>query len=125
MARNSTIEVRESLDQNAIERITYRANKMSEEHRLAAVEKAMRIVRDRDPAVMKVLEAGAEVMRAVNDDQYGEQQRQSRHKGSVMAVRCTDSTLWKEAYRLADEGRPIEQFGWLYAAACEHAGYRF
>lgn len=122
---NSTIEIRESLDRNAIERITFRANRLSEMHRMTAVDRAMRIVRDRHPGTMKVLEAGANVMRAVNDDQYGEQQRQSRNAESNLAVQCTDATLWQEAYRLADEGKPSIHFGWLYAAACEHAGFSF
>ena len=120
-----TIEVREALNVTTVERITFRANRMSENNRLAWVEKAMRIVRDRHGGVMKVLEAGANIMGKVNEEQYGESQRQMRNKGTALQSQATDTSLWQEAYRLADEGKPSPHFGWLYAAACEHAGFTF
>lgn len=120
-----SIEVRESLDERAIEKITLRANEISKSNRLAYVERAMRIVRDRNPAVMLILEKGAEAMAAVNENQHGQTQRQSRHRGTALGVQATDASLWQNAYRLADEGRPLEHFGWLYVAVCEHAGFAF
>lgn len=123
MAR--TIEIRESLNTANIEKITRRANEMSDSHRIAWVEKAMRIVRDREPTVMKVLERGAEIMGKVNESQHGRTQRDKSNVGNTLGSQATDTSLWQEAYRLADEGKPSIHFGWIYAAAAEHTGFRF
>ena len=35
----------------------------------------------------------------------------------------TESQMWREAYRLCDEGNPIQNFEWIYGAAAVLCGY--
>jgi hypothetical protein len=35
----------------------------------------------------------------------------------------TETQLWRESYRLMDEGRPIRNFEWLYLAGMYLAGH--
>ncbi len=114
-----------SLDKKTVETMSQRANLMSEQNRVSWVEKGMRIVRAREPKVMRILEQAAELMGAINEEQHGETQRRASHKGTSMGVQATDTSLWQEAFRLADIGVPSIHFGWLYAAAAERAGYSF
>ena len=83
-------------------------------------QRGMRAARSRDPRVMKVLEEATEVLVKVSNHQLGEYRQRSdvpySHK-----VEPTEVQMWREAYRLADEGNPIENFKWIYAAATQLA----
>ena len=114
-----------SLNKKSVETMSQRANLMSEQNRMSWVERGMRIVRDREPKVMRILEQAAELMGEINEEQYGETQRRKSHRGTSLGVQATDTSLWQEAFRLADEGKPSIHFGWLYAAAAERAGFAF
>ena len=83
-------------------------------------KRGMRAARSRDPRVMKVLEAATEVLVKVSNSQYG-QYRQRSDVPYSHKVEPTEVQMWREAYRLADEGNPIENFKWIYAAAAQLA----
>jgi hypothetical protein len=38
-------------------------------------------------------------------------------------VETTETQLWREAYRLMDEGKPIPNFAWMYLAGAYLAGF--
>ena len=38
-------------------------------------------------------------------------------------VETTETQLWRESYRLMDEGRAIRHFEWMYLAGMYLAGY--
>jgi hypothetical protein len=88
---------------------------------LATAERGLRIARDRHPLMMLALEKIAEQLDALGEAQYGETRRSASatfaEKREVTVVQ-----MWKEAYRLADEGIPDQQFGHYYAAAASFAG---
>jgi len=84
--------------------------------------KGMRAARARSARLLKALEGGAEVMHRIAERQMG---RTTRSLDTQFSHRTwpTEASLWKEAYRLCDEGKPIEQLSWVYGAAAELAGY--
>lgn len=76
----------------------------------------------RDPKLLKALERGAEILDKLTDAQHGRTMRapdalHGETKGT------TESQLWRESYRLCDEGRPIRNFEWIYGAAAWICGY--
>lgn len=81
----------------------------------------MRCARERDPKFMKALEKAAEVMTKMDEDQRG---RTRRHAESLShQAETTETQLFREAFRLADEGNPIENLKWIYGAGAWLCGY--
>ena len=76
----------------------------------------------RDDKLLKVLELAANVIDKVQEEQMG---RTMRSPDSTFAETkgTTAVHLWKEAYRLCDEGKPIRNFEWIYGAAAWLCGY--
>lgn len=76
----------------------------------------------RDARLLKVLEKATEVVDKMQEEQYGRTMRAesatySESKGT------TEAQLWREAYRLCDQGDPIRNFEWIYGAAAWICGY--
>ena len=76
----------------------------------------------RDDRMLKVLEIAANLMDKEQDNQLG---RTMRDPGASHAETkgTTEVQMWKEAYRLMDEGNPIRNFEWIYGAAAWLCGY--
>jgi hypothetical protein len=76
----------------------------------------------KDAKLLKALEAMAEVTGKMQEDQMG---RTMRDPGAIYSHTrgTTEHQLCREAYRLADEGRPIRNFEWIYGAAAWLCGY--
>ena len=81
----------------------------------------MRAARARDPKLLKALEKGAEIIGKMSEAQMGQTRRSTEIFSHTKEH--TVSQLWREAYRLADEGKPIENLCWIYAAAAWLCGY--
>lgn len=76
----------------------------------------------RDPKLLKALEKGAEVVDKLTDQQHGRTIRSvNATHGETKGT--TEAQLWREAYRLCDEGRPIRNFEWVYGSAAWLCGY--
>jgi hypothetical protein len=76
----------------------------------------------RDDKLLKVLELSANIIDKVQEDQMGRTMR-SPDCTHVESKGTTAVHLWKEAYRLCDEGNPIRNFEWIYGAAAWMCGY--
>lgn len=109
---------------HTVEAAYYRANRAQKERRLSFCETGNRLARARHPDLLRALERGAEVLDKMADAQMGQTLR-SFTSTTTERVRPTEATLWREAYRLADQGKPIENFGWIYGAAGWLAGLVF
>lgn len=76
----------------------------------------------RDPRLLKVLEKSAEIVDKMQENQYGRTMRsESATFGESKGT--TEAQLWREAYRLCDQGEPIRNFEWIYGAAAWICGY--
>jgi len=81
----------------------------------------IRAARARDPKLMKGLERAIEVVDAKNDAVRGQTQR-------ALGVSYADSFpalevgIFREAYKAADQGRPLEQLMVIYGCVAELAG---
>jgi hypothetical protein len=76
----------------------------------------------RDPKLLKALEAGANILDKMTDQQHGRTMRapDATH-GETKGT--TEAQLWRESYRLCDEGTPIRNMEWIYGAAAWLVGY--
>jgi len=75
----------------------------------------------RDSKLLKALEVGAEKIGKLSENQTGRTRRSAEHLKDQ--VEHTESQMWREAYRLCDEGNPIQNFEWIYGAAAVLCGY--
>ncbi len=75
----------------------------------------------RDAKLLKVLEAGAEKIAKLSENQTGRTRRTSDNLKDTVEHR--ESQMWREAYPLCDEGNPIQNFEWIYGAAAVLCGY--
>lgn len=84
-------------------------------------EAGMRIARSKHPDMLRALDQAAEVMDSTAESQTG---RTRRDPGANRGEKAfpTEAALWREAYRLADKGEPLQHFAWIYAAAAWLAG---
>jgi hypothetical protein len=76
----------------------------------------------KDHKVMKALEAMAEVTGKMQEEQLGRTMRDKSTRYDIQRG-TTEHQMCREAYRLADEGKPIREFEWIYGAAAWLAGY--
>ena len=78
--------------------------------------RGMRAARARDPKLLQVLEKATEVMHRMYLHQYGEYVQRDDIPENHKVV-PTEVQLWREAYKMVDQGTPIENFQWIYGAA--------
>lgn len=81
---------------------------------------AMRAARARDPKLLKALEKGAEIIGKMSEAQMGQTRRSTEIFSHTKEH--TESQLWREAYRMVDQGTPIENLVYIYLAGCFLAG---
>jgi hypothetical protein len=82
---------------------------------------ALRAARARDSRLLKALDQAAEVLVAEHERQLGEYQRRGSIDHAEKSV-PTEVAMFREAYRCADQGQPVVQLQWIYAAGCLLAG---
>ena len=81
-----------------------------------------RAAKVRDPKLLLALEKGAEIVDALTEAQYGRTMREiGQDHGKTKGT--TEQGLWREAYRMCDEGTPLQNFEWIYGAAAWLCGY--
>jgi hypothetical protein len=115
------IEIPEWINEHTVERAYRQALKAQSMRQQGFADKGMRAARARDAHLLKALEGSAEVLQAMQERQIGRTQRDKStpygHK-----VDLTEYSLWREAYRMCDEGTPTRHFEWIYGAAAMLAG---
>jgi hypothetical protein len=117
----SSIELPNAVTPDSVEWVYRRALSMQRDGNLSYMEQGFRAAQARDPKLLAVLEKGSEVLCEMQEHQLG---RTQRAVNATVAERAdqTPFAIWRECYKLADEGRAIDNFAWLYAAAGEFAG---
>lgn len=116
------IELPEPVTLHSVERGYRKAMEAMESRNHNFSERGMRAARSRDARLLLVLEKAAEVLHERQEQQIG---RTQRSWGSTEGEKAdlTEYTLFREAYRLCDEGQPLYNFCWIYGAAAYLAGY--
>ncbi len=97
------------------------ARKSMENRQLLIAQVGWKAARARDPKLLKALEIGAEKIGKLSEGQTGRTRRTSSTLSET--IEHTEASLWREAYRLCDEGTPIQNFEWIYGAAAVLCGY--
>ena len=80
----------------------------------------------RDQKMLKVMEKAAEYVVALGEQQRGRTRRAAAMTNSGTyhdTAEFTEVAMWREAYRLMDEGKAIRNFEWIYGAGAWLAGY--
>jgi hypothetical protein len=116
------VEIENFLSPQRIEYAHGLAQKYQALGRQSFADAGWRAARARDPKLLKALEAGAEILDKLTEEQFGRTMRDpSALYGETKGT--TEQQLWREAYRLCDEGNPIRNFEWIYGAAAWLCGY--
>ncbi len=116
------IELDDFLTIQRIEWAHGRACRAQEQQRQNVADVGWRAARARDPRLLKTLEIGAEKIGKLSENQTG-RTRRSTSSEFKETIEHTEFQLWREAYRLCDEGNPIRNFEWIYGAAAILCGY--
>jgi hypothetical protein len=115
------VEIEEFFSPERVEWAYRMALRDQHEGRQRNAEKAMQIARSRDPKMLKAMEKGAEIVVRMDEEQRGRTRRMAENLSEQ--VETTETQLWREAYRLMDEGKPIPNFAWMYLAGAYLAGF--
>ena len=116
------VELEEFLSLGRVEEAHRQAIKQQELGNQSFANTGWRAAQARDSKLLKVLEISANLIDRLQEEQLG---RTMRGTGATFAESkgTTEAQMWREAYRLCDEGKPIRNFEWIYGAAAWLAGY--
>jgi hypothetical protein len=118
------VEIEEFVTPGRVEYAYGLAMKAQTGRRQAFADAGWRAALARDPKLLLALEKGAEVVEKLQEQQFGRTMRtageEDKHK---YKAGTTEAQLWREAYRLCDEGTPIRNFEWIYGAAAWLCGF--
>jgi hypothetical protein len=122
MEGRADVAFRSYLSRERIEYAYGLAQKMQLEQQQGFADTGFRAAVARDHKLLIALERMAEETGAMQEEQIG---RLMRDPGSTFGESrgTTEHQLCREAFRLADEGRPIRNFEWIYGAAAWLCGY--
>ena len=115
------VEIEAFVTRELIEHAYGTAQRAQQERREIVAEVGLRAARARDSRLLKVLEIGAEHIGKMAEEQYGRTRRSTQVESEK--VEATEHQLWREAYRMVDQGTPIENLKWIYGAAAIVLGY--
>lgn len=115
------IEIPEWINESTVEDAFRRMDRARGLRRQQFADKGLRAARARDSRLMKALEGGAEVLHTIQERQIGQRMRSSATPYGER-VDLTEYAMWREAYKMCDEGTPLSAFQWIYGAAAELAG---
>jgi hypothetical protein len=116
------VEIEEFITPARVEYAYAKACKAQAEGRQSFADTGWRAARARDPKLLKALEQGAEILDRMTEQQYGRTMRDpGAEHGHTKGT--TEANLWREAYRMCDEGTALENFCWVYGAAAWLCGY--
>lgn len=115
------MELPYAIDQRHVEQAHAMALEAQRRQAMNVLEAGMRLAHAKHPKLLAVLDQAANVLDKMADDQYG-QTRRSISASRAEQVTPTETSLWREAYKAADQGAPLRHFGWIYGAAAWLAG---
>ena len=115
------IELEDFLTLERIEWAHGRAIKDQAMRRQNMARAGWRAAKARDARLLKVLEFGAEAIAKLSESQTGFTRRTAEYYKDQ--IEHTEAQMWREAFRLCDEGNPIQNFEWIYGAAALICGY--
>tara|TARA_B100000242_G_scaffold273534_1_gene227264 strand:- start:51 stop:437 length:387 start_codon:yes stop_codon:yes gene_type:complete len=111
------------LNEVSIEQAYRKAKRMQEAQNDKAesfANRGMRCAQARDAKLLFVLERAANIIYGQYLRQYGEYvQRDDIPENHTVVP--TEVQMWREAYKMVDQGTPIENFKWIYGCATELA----
>ena len=115
------VEIEEFFTPERVEWAYRMAMRDQRDQRVRYAGMAMRAAEARDAKLLKAMEKGAEIVTRMDEEQRG----RTRRASDVLAEQSetTETQLWRESYRLMDEGKPIENFRWMYLAGMYLAGF--
>lgn len=118
------IEIENFVTLKSVEYAHGRAIVEQKRNNTAFAEIGMRAARQRDAKLLKVLDKATEVMVRAEENQRKHQMSTS-DKFSERRY-TTETQMWREAYRMVDEGKAAEvpHLMWIYAAAAFLCGYQ-
>jgi hypothetical protein len=127
---NNHVEIEEFINAGRVEWAHRRANIAHERGDQSFADIGLRAAKTRDDKMLKVLDKAANVLHQMSEDQTGRTRRMAVHSKDDfrMSAEHTEVSMWREAYRLMDEGKinkhdrnhPLE---WIYGAAALLCGY--
>ena len=82
--------------------------------------RGMICAKQRDAKMLHVLEKATEIIYAQYLRQYGQYVQRDDIPENHKVV-PTEVQMWREAYKMVDQGTPIENFKWIYGCAVELA----
>lgn len=117
----SATEIEEFINAESVEWAYSQACMAQRDGRQRFADVGWRAAQARDPRLLKALEKAAEIVTAMDESQRGRTRRYAEKLSEQ--IETTETQLWREAYRLCDEGRAIRHFEWIYGAAALLCGY--
>jgi len=116
------IELSDFITPTLVEESYRQARLAQEQQRQGFADTGWRMALARDPQLLKALEKGAEITDQMTDAQHG---RTIRDPSSAFAYTkgTTEQQLWRNAYKICDEGCPTRHYEWIYGAAAWLCGY--
>jgi hypothetical protein len=115
------VELEEWITPERVEESYRLAIRMQQSRGLWWAEVGWKAAQARDPKLLKALEKATEVISKMDEEQRGRTRRHAKNLSEQ--IETTETQLFREAYRLADEGRPIEHLKWIYGAGAWLCGY--
>ena len=115
------VELEEWITPELVEAAYRTAIRMQQARALWWADVGLKAAKARDPKLLKALEKATEVVTKMDEDQRGRTRRHAQYLSEQ--TETTETQLFREAYRLMDEGRPIENLKWIYGAGAWLCGY--
>ena len=116
------VELENFVTLKSVEYAYGRAIREQKKNNTAFAEIGLRAARMRDPKLLMVLDKAANLLIKEDDNQRGQTRMQSEIESERRYT--TETQLWREAYKMVDQGTPIENLVWIYAAAAFLCGYQ-
>jgi hypothetical protein len=128
MGTNGYIELEEFITAERVEWAHREANKAHERGRQAFAAVGLRAAKRRDDRMLKVLDMAANILHQMSEEQMGRTRRMAVNSDDFrMSAEHTEYAMWREAYRLMDEGidpsTKVHPLEWIYGAAALLCGY--
>lgn len=124
------VELEEFINAGRVEWAHRRANMAHERGEQSFADVGLRAAKQRDDRMLKVLDKAANILHQMSEEQMGRTRRMATIStyDSRLSAEHTEVAMWREAYRLMDEGKipqhdrnhPLE---WIYGAAALLCGY--
>jgi len=123
------VEIEEFLTRERVEWAHREANKAHERGRQVFAAVGLKAAKRRDDRMLKVLDISANILHQMSEEQMGQTRRAAAGSADNfrMSAEHTEVAMWREAYRLMDEGidpaTQVHPLEWIYGAAALLCGY--